>query len=217
MVATVRALIFATAVTGAMRRQHRLHRPSRRPLGPISPAVGRARQRPAPTAPGPTPAGGRTLRSNRAGTELTVRPGAAQPQRYKTDGTDSGRALERAVRQKESCDQDGCHRRQRDDHNLDCGATDCPHGEVAPPSDEPEPTRSTIASYPTTIRPHSGRRTLESITVVDRNGDRLNVESTRSVPGGSPTTTRTEYTKRRLRGPTVRVPRSCPGPGPRVT
>ena len=130
-------------------------------------------------------------------TELTVRSGAALPQRYKTDGTELWQALESGK----------CTRKSRVTKTAVTPTNvtittwtvtepGCPHGEVPPPSEDWEPTRSTIGE-PTTIRPHRGNRRLESMTVVSRSDDgRLSVETTQAgLPGQPPTTTRTVYRK----------------------
>ena len=116
---------------------------------------------------------------DQTGTELTVRPGAAQPQRYKTDGTELWQELEPVSLN--PTDPVKCSRRSRVTKTAVTPTNvtittwtvtepACPHRPVTQ-SEDWEPTRSTTGN-PTTIRPHRGARRLESITVVSRSSDR---------------------------------------------
>ena len=133
------------------------------------------------------------------GTELTVRSGAAQPQRYKTDGTEfwtaissepcskKSRVTKTAPRPPPSRSRPGSWRRAAA-RTVRFGRRRRTGNRTR--STHPEATRRRF-------KPALGtRRTLESVTVVERNGNRLTVETTRSVPGGLPASARTEYTRR---------------------
>ena len=96
----------------------------------------------------------------------------------------------------------------RDNHDLACRAEQAvPTVRFAPPSEEWEPKRSTHRELPDDdSSQHSGRKLLESVTVVERNGDRLTVETTSQFPAD----------RQRLHGRSTQEKTEQRGRGPRA-
>ena len=143
------------------------------------------------------PAGVRGVTINQSGVELTVQPASGERRKFKTDGFEVAEVLS-----SEPC------RAQIRITKTDSTSTavtittwlitqtNCFHGE----SDRfrpDDPEREPAASSATLLRPSllKGKRTLESITVLSRDGDKLNVETTQSAPGRAPVSTSATYRK----------------------
>jgi hypothetical protein len=124
-----------------------------------------------------------------SGVNVTVQPTPGTPSRFRLDGKETAEAI----------DVDGCRVTARitravttpDRVTITTWIADkpaCIHGE-----DEDDP----LVARPGAVDAEKvfGRRRLESITAIYRDGDRLTVETTRSSGGGAPATTTTTYRK----------------------
>jgi len=137
---------------------------------------------------------------DQAGSDLTVQPQqGGRTERYKLDGTETSETLTTGP----------CARQIRITRTVATPRTititawlvnlpGCPHGqsdlfrpgeeEVDVPKDPPSIVRASGA-------PAAGQRSLESITVISRQGGTLTVETTRASANGAPTVTTTTYQK----------------------
>jgi hypothetical protein len=134
---------------------------------------------------------------NQSGVDLEVQPVSGPRQRYKTDGTEVAEVLS----------SEPCRMQARITKTVPTsnGVTittwlitqrHCFHGETERfrPADPEEdvPADATVLFRTNLLK---GQRLLESITVVSRQGNTLNVETTRSSPGGAPVSASTTYRK----------------------
>jgi len=130
-----------------------------------------------------------------SGNELTVQPAGGMPVRYRADGREDSRLVSNAP----------CARQTRVTRTLPgpreiristwlVRQNGCWHGEsdLFQPKD-PDEGAPVTASSGRVIRTGMPTRTLESVTVISRNGDHLMVETTRPLPNGSSQTTTTTY------------------------
>lgn len=124
-----------------------------------------------------------------SGVNVTVQPSPGKPSRFRLDGRETAEVMS----------VDGCRNSvritkaetSRDKVTITTWLVTksvCVHGE-----DEDDPLVTHIGVVD--VEKVFGRRKLESITDVYREGDALTVQTTRSAPGGEPTTTTTTYRK----------------------
>lgn len=179
------AVVFALVVVAAL--------PARGlPAGPTVPQSGpdlSGRWNRDASGSGDSSGWGPRVEITQSGVNVTVQPTPGTPSRFRLDGKETAEAT--AV--------DGCRVTARITRAVTSPdrvtittwtvtKPGCIHGE-----DEDDP----LISQPGVVDPEKvfGRRKLESITAIYREGDRLTVETTRSSVGGEPTTTTTTYRK----------------------
>ena len=159
------------------------------PTGPQSgpDLSGRWNRDSASASPGSTDSAGwgPRIAITQAGVYVTVQPSSGQPSRFRLDGKETAEAI--AV--------DGCRNTTRITKAVTSGdkvtittwiavKPGCVHGED---EDDPRVTHIGVIDVQNAL----GRRKLESISDVYRQGDRLTVETTRSTLGETTTTTTT--------------------------
>ena len=126
-----------------------------------------------------------------SGAHVTALPSSGKPQRFRVDGKETA----------ELAAIEGCFAVTRVTRSeIDAGrvtittwlvrrgSAKCIHGTV-----DCDALEKLIVEM--VADPARGPRKLESITVVSRDGDTMTVDTTRSNPGGTPTSTTTTYRK----------------------
>lgn len=146
---------------------------------------------------GSTTGWGPRVSIDQSGVKVTVQPVSGPPSRFRTDGAEVPEVLAAS-----GCKMLGRITKAVATPNAVTITTwlvrksGCFHGEseLLTPADPEEELRVPLAVVFGSGR-LPGKRELESITVVSRDGNALTVETTRSTPGGAPTTTTTTYRK----------------------
>ena len=148
--------------------------------------------REAATASADTSGFGPQVEIKQSGVHVTVQPPSGKPQRIRLDGLETAEvaAVEDCITVvRISKSQVAADRVTITTWLVRAGSAACIHGKPVD-CEALERFRTEIAANPNLVR---GARKLESITVLSRDGEAMTVESTRSTPGGAPTSTTTTY------------------------